>query len=94
MSLTAKAIKYLQDNYPNFYLTRSIILRDDGEGPYVYYWGFGEKPTEAELNTLAENATPIPVKPTVDEALEMIYNDMKHGTKTYVNAMDAVKGVK
>lgn len=88
MSLTGKAINYLQQQFPNADFLKDIILRDDGDGPYIYYWGFGEKPSEEELNAAAESMQPKPVPPTIAEQLKLIYNDMKNNTKTFVEEMD------
>lgn len=92
MSLTGKAVNYLQEQFPNASFIKDIILQDDGDGPYIKYWGVGApKPTEAELNIAAESMTPKLPKPTIDEQLVMIYNDQKNGTKTLSAAIDAYK---
>lgn len=89
MSLTGEAVKYLQDKYPNSAMLGSIILQDDGEGPYIRYWGIGSpKPTEEEINIAAQSMIPKPKKPTVEESLELLYFDQKNGTKTYSEAVD------
>ena len=94
MSLTGKAINYLQQQYPNASFLKDIILQDDGQGPYIKYWGVGSpKPTEAELNAAVISMQPQSVYPTVDEQLILIYNDMKNGTKTFVNAIDAANKI-
>ena len=93
MSLTGKAIQYLQNKYPNISFIKDIILQDDGEGPYVKYWGLGDpQPTEEELNQEGEKPTvPVETYPTVDEQLGMLYNDMKYGTNTFVETIDKFK---
>jgi hypothetical protein len=94
VSLTGKAIKYLQKKYPGISFMKDIIIMDksDGNGPYIHSWGLSDpQPTEAELNQEAENApvsVELPPKPTIEESLAMIYNDMKNGTRTFVETMD------
>jgi len=95
MSLTGAAINYLQQQYPDTAFLRDIILQDDGEGPYIKYWGVGgQKPTEEELNIAAESMRPKPVYPTIEEQLLMLYNDQKNGTKTFSEAIDEYKDKK
>lgn len=100
MSLTGKAIKYLQDKYPNAFLIENIVLRDDsdGRGPYIYSWGIEvPRPTEEELNQEAEAAPKpevLPPMPSDHDLLMMLYEDRKDGTNKFVEAIDAAKGVK
>lgn len=92
MSLTANAIMYLQEQFPNASFIKDIILRDDGNGPYIYYWGIGSpKPSEEEINIAAQSMIIKQPFPSIEERLDMIYNDMKNGTKTYVEAIDQWK---
>ncbi len=57
MSLTGQAINYLQNQFPKASFLTDIILQDDGQGPYVKYWGVGSpQPTEEEqLHLLYED---------------------------------------
>lgn len=92
MSLTGEAIRYLQLKFPDAIFLRDIVLRDDGNGPYIYYWGLGSpQPTEQELNQAAASMLPPPVYPTIEEQLLMIYNDKKNNTNTFVEAVDKYK---
>lgn len=91
MSLTGKAIKYLKTRFPNVDFLKDIILQDDGDGPYVKYWGIGEVPqlTEAQLNALGEqHSSRIPF-PSQEEQLNLLYQDMKNGTSTFVARLNA-----
>ena len=94
MSLTGRAINYLQRQYPNSSFLDDIILQDDGGGPYIKHWGIGTpKPTEEELDIAALSMIVRPPIPTTEEKLDMLYNDMKNGTQTFVRAVDAAKGI-
>jgi len=89
MSLTGKAINYLQRQFPDAFLLKDIILQDDGQGPYIKYWGIGSpKITELELNAAAENKPEAEEYPSVEKQLDLIYLDMKNGTKLFVETMD------
>lgn len=93
MSLTGKAIKYLQQQFPNVSFLDDIILQDngDGSGPHIKYWGIGEpQPTEEELNIAAESMTPKVLPPSVEEQLHLLYNDQKNGTTTFSARIDAI----
>ena len=93
MSLTGRAINYLQRQYPNSSFLQDIILQDDGDGPYIRHWGVGTpKPTEEELDIAASSMVIKTPMPTTEEKLDMIYNDMKNGTQTFVRAVDAARG--
>jgi len=89
MSLTGQAINYLQQQYPNASFLKDIILQDDGQGPYIKYWGIGQKPTEAEINLAALTMIPKLAYPTIEEQLLCLYNDQKNNTKTLVARIEA-----
>lgn len=89
MSLTGKAINYLKEQFPSASFLKDIILQDDGQGPYIKYWGLGSpKPTEEELNAAAASMVFKPSRPSAEEQLLLIYNDMKNNTKTFIETMD------
>ena len=89
MSLTGKAISYLRNTFPNVNFLKDIILQDDGDGPYIKYWGIGTpRPTEEEINAAAETMKPVPVYPNIEQQLILIYNDQKNGTKTFSQTID------
>lgn len=91
MSLTGKAVLYLQKQYPNASFLTDIILMDRGEGPFIFYWGIGSpKPTEEEINAAAESMTPKWEKPSIEEQLQLLYEDQKNGTKTFSARIDAI----
>ena len=91
VSLTGKAIKYLQQQFPEADFLKDIILQDDGDGPYIKYWGIGlPQPTNEELNAAAESMTSKWEKPSLEEQLLLLYNDQKNGTKTFSARIDAV----
>ena len=93
MSLTGKAIQYLQQQYPNANFLKDIILQDDsdGKGPYIKYWGIGSpRPTDEELNFAAESMTEKVKAPTVEEQFTLLYNDQKNNTKTFSARIDAI----
>jgi len=95
MSLTGKAINYLQSLYPNASFLRDIKLHDVGNGPEIYYWGVGTpQPTEEELNVAAESMVPKPPMPSDHDLIMMVYNDKKNNTDTFVKAIDAANGIK
>lgn len=94
MSLTGKAINYLQQQFPNADFIKDIVLQDDndGRGPYIKYWGVGTpQPTEEELNAAAESMQPKLPKLTIEEQLELLYQDQKNNTKKFSAAIDAYK---
>lgn len=91
MSLTGRAINYLQQQFPNANFINDIILQDDGDGPYIRYWGIGSpKPTEEELNAAAESMVPKIQPPTIQEQLQLLYNDQKNNTKTFSKRIDDI----
>jgi hypothetical protein len=91
MSLTGEAIKYLQQTYPNADFLKDIILQDDGEGPYIKYWGIGSpKPTEEEINLASNSMVPKWDKPSIEERFQLLYNDQKNGTTTYSKRIDDI----
>lgn len=95
MSLTGKAIKYLKKTYPNIDFLNNVILRDDGNGPYIFYWGIGQpQPTEAEINAAAESMQELPPMPSDHELLMLLYADKKAipPTNTFEEAIDAALG--
>ncbi len=93
MSLTGKAVSYLQQQFPTISFLNDIILQDDGEGPYIKYWGIGSpKPTEQELNEAAESMTIREAYPSIEEQLKLLYNDQKNDTKTFSSAIDKALG--
>ena len=91
MSLTGKSIKQLQDRYPEASFLKDIILQDDGDGkgPYIKYWGLGGvPPTEAELNAAAISMEYKWKKPSIEEQLQLLYDDQKNNTKTFSQRID------
>ena len=91
MSLTGESIKYLKEQFPNASFIKDIILQDDGNGPYIKHWGIGSpKPTESEINLAAASIVPKYGKPSIEEQLQLIYNDQKNGTKTFSARIDAI----
>ena len=91
MSLTGQAITYLKQRYPEIDFLRNVVLQDDGQGPYIKYWGLGSpKPTEQELNTAAESMVPKIQPPSIEEQLQLLYNDQKNNTKTFSERIDKI----
>lgn len=91
MSITGKTIKYLQEQYPNAILLKDIILKDDGQGPYIFYWGIGlPKPTEEELNNASNSLILKFQAPSVEERFKLLYNDQKNNTKTFSERIDNI----
>ena len=100
-NLTNK-IKIYLGRTPNF-LTE-VILYDDGEGPYIKEWNATDKvkPTDAQLNATATEATKLENNAKADakrkveylswqEQMEMIYKDQKNGTTTFKDHCDKVR---
>lgn len=96
MSLTGKAVLWLQKTFPNADFITDIVLQDDGNGPYIKYWGISDpQPTIEEANTAAEaEPAALPPMPSDHDLLMMLYNDKKNNTTTFVDAIDAAKGIK
>ena len=91
MSLTGKAIAYLKEQFPNVSFLKDIILQDDGNGPYIKYWGIGSsQPTEEEINQAAESMVEKVLPPTAEELFQLLYNDQKNNTKTFSERIDAI----
>ena len=90
MSLTGRAIQYIREQFPNANFMKDIIIQNDGNGPYIKYWGFGEKPSEEEVNLAAESVRTKVQPPSVEEQLRLLYEDQKNGTKTFSARIDAV----
>lgn len=91
VSLTGSAIQYLQKQFPNASFIKDIKLHDVGNGPEIYYWGLSDpQPTEEELNVAAASMQPKVEKPSVEESLQLLYNDQKNNTKTFSARIDAV----
>tara|TARA_R100001440_G_scaffold35211_1_gene54248 strand:+ start:747 stop:1073 length:327 start_codon:yes stop_codon:yes gene_type:complete len=100
-NLTNK-IKIYLGRTPNF-LTE-VILYDDGAGPYIKEWNATDKvkPTDAQLNATATEATKLENNAKADakrkveylswqEQMEMIYKDQKNGTTTFKDHCDKVR---
>ncbi len=91
MSLTGNALQYLKEQFPNASFLKDILLQDDGQGPYIKYWGVGTpKPTEDEINRAADSLVPKIQAPTIDEQLKLLYDDQKNNTKTFSTRIDNI----
>jgi hypothetical protein len=87
---------------PDFF--KEVLLQDDGAGSYIKEWNATDKvkPTDAQLNATATEATKLENNAKVDakrqkeylswqEQMEMIYKDQKNGTTTFKDHCDKVR---
>jgi len=87
---------------PNFF--KEVLLQDDGTGSYIKEWNATDKvkPTDAQLNATATEATKLENNAKADakrrveylswqEQMEMIYKDQKNGTTTFKDHCDKVR---
>jgi hypothetical protein len=103
--LSSKIIKYL-DREVDF--TKDVLLSDDMidgvSNPYIKEWNAKDKPkpTDAQLNALASQATALENNAKInakrrteylpfEDQLEMIYKDQKNGTTTFKDHCDKVR---
>lgn len=61
--------------FPNANFVDDIIIRDDGDGPYIFKWddSLGTKPTQAELDTWAVELTPLKEEQDIRESRRAEY---------------------
>jgi len=81
-----------------------FVLQDDGDGVYIKQWNVKEKtqPTEAEIETAdaewqaeydaqAYARARAKAYPSIADQLDMQYHDQTEGSRTWLDAIEAVK---
>ena len=95
----SKALKKL-----GFDPINDFILQDDGDGVYIKQWNVKEKsqPTESEIetahaewqaeyNSQAYARARAKAYPSIGDQLDMQYHDQTEGSRTWLDAIEAVK---
>ena len=81
-----------------------FVLQDDGDGVYIKQWNVKEKsqPTESEIetahaewqaeyNSQAYARARAKAYPSIGDQLDMQYHDQTEGSRTWLDAIEAVK---
>ncbi len=81
-----------------------FVLQDDGDGVYIKEWNSKERsqPTEAEIETAhaqwqaeydsqAYARARAEAYPSIGDQLDMMYHDQTEGSRTWLDAIEAVK---
>ena len=81
-----------------------FVLQDDGDGVYIKEWNVKERsqPTESEIETAhaewkaeydaqAYARERAEVYPSWQEQMDMMYHDQTEGSRTWLDAIEAVK---
>ena len=91
--------------YPDADMVNDIVVREDGDGPYIFAWDeskYGKQPTDKELLArgpeletqffnLQQKAARRRAYASFGEQLDMQYHDLKAGTTTWIKHIEAVK---
>lgn len=100
-----KLVDIVRTLYPDVDMMKDIIIRDDGDGPYVFKWDenkYGKQPTDKdllakgpELETQFFNLKQREARrqeyASFGEQLDMQYHDLKNGTTNWKEHIEAVK---
>ncbi len=98
----------IQLKFPKVDILTQVIIRDDGQGPYIYKWddSLGPKPDEATLAAWEAEVAPIKQLqdvrqnrrneyPAIGDQLDMLYKAMDAGTLPKVTDFyNSIKSVK
>lgn len=98
----------LSFKFPNVDFTKSVIVQDDGQGPYIKKWdnSLGPQPTSADLDQWAKEIEPVKFVlvarqnrrneyPPIGDQLDMLYKAMDSGVLPVVpDFYNSIKAVK
>lgn len=91
----------LKCKFPTANFLKDIKLRDIGKGPEIYEWNLRDpKPTQKDLDQWAKDydlqyrqqkALERRVYPSINEQLDMIYNDSINKTTAWIDSITKIK---